>query len=118
MYTREGFERQRTAGRRLEHRDGRLLAVVSVGLGVGQLIFIRWLETRLEHRRAVAIEGGVFLAYIALVGGLLWRLRRRLRGALLTRPQCGVRLKGLSERVAAATGRCDFRGGQVVEGSR
>jgi len=68
MYTREAFERQGTAGRRLERREASLLAVVSVGLGIAQLILIHWLEARLEHRRAVAIEGGVFLAYISCGG--------------------------------------------------
>ena len=94
-----------------------MLAVVSVGLGVAQLVFIRWIETQLEHKPAVAIIGAVFLAYVALVCWLSWRMQRRLRAARLTCPQCGVHLQGLSERVAAATGRCDSCGGQVLEGS-
>jgi len=115
MYSRETFDRQRAAGKQVERREGRLLAVVSVGLGVAQLVFIGWTEKRLEHKPAVAIEGAVFLAYMALVGWLFWRMQRRIRATHPTCPQCGVLLQGLSERVAAATGRCDSCGGQVVE---
>ncbi len=48
---------------------------------------------RFTHDRAVAVEGAVFLAYITVV---VWRM---------------------SERVAAATGKCDSCGGQVIEES-
>ena len=117
MYTREAFERQRATGKRRERHAGRLLAIVSVGLGVVQLIFIRWIEKKLAHGPAVALEGALFLAYAALIGWLLWQMRRTLHAARLECPQCGALLQGMSERVAAATGRCDSCGGQVVEGS-
>ena len=116
MYTREEFDRQRAEQKRIESREAWLLALVSVPLGLAQLVMIRLLDARLEHQRAVAIEGAVFLAYMALVGAQLWRMQRKLRAALLTCPQCGVRLRGMSERVAAATGKCDSCGGQVVQG--
>jgi len=115
MYSRDSFERQRTVAKTLARRDGRLLAVVSVGLGIVQLVLIRWIEGQLERRPAVAIEGALFLAYIALVGWLVWRMQRKLRAARPTCPECGVVLQGLSDRVAAATGRCDSCGGQVVK---
>jgi predicted RNA-binding Zn-ribbon protein involved in translation (DUF1610 family) len=115
MYTREAFERQRASAKQVESHQTRLLAVVSVGLGVAQLIGFRWLETWLERRSRIRIEGAVFLVYMALVGWLIWRMQRRLRAARVTCPQCGVRMEGLSERVAGATGRCDACGGQVLE---
>jgi hypothetical protein len=115
MYTREAFDQQRALATRVEHRDTRLLAVVSIGLGVGQLLFIRWIEMRLPRKPAVTLEGAVFLAYAALVCWLLWRRQRHLRAVRLRCPQCGRPLEGLSERVAAATGRCDACGGQVLE---
>jgi hypothetical protein len=115
MYTREAFESQRARGKQVESREMRLLAIVSVGLGVAQLIGFRWLETWLERRPRIRIEGTVFLIYLALVCWLIWRMQGRLRAARVTCPQCGVRLEGLSERVAGATGRCDACGGQVVE---
>ena len=118
MYTREAFERQRARGKQVESRETRLLAIVSVGLGVAQLIGFRWLETWLARGPRIRIEGAVFLGYIALVGWLIWRMQRRLRAARVTCPQCGVRLEGLSERVAGATGRCDACGGQVFEPAR
>jgi hypothetical protein len=115
MYTRESFERQRAAMKKLENREGLLLAAVSVGLGVGQLILIRWAERHLEHGLEIRIEGGVFLAYLALVGWMIWRMQRRLRAARPACPQCKVPLQGMSERIAAATGKCDSCGGQVIE---
>jgi hypothetical protein len=115
MYTRETFERQRTMAKQRTSREGRVVAFVSVGLGLAQLIFIRWADAHIEGKSAVAIEGGIFLAYVALIAFLIWRMERRLRGIRPACPQCGVSLKGMSERVAAATGRCDGCGGQVFE---
>lgn len=115
MYSRDEFERRRTAAKQLAGRNGRLLAVVSVGLGIAQLVLIRWIEGQLERRSAVAIEGAFFLAYLSLVGWMVWRMQRKLRAARPTCPECGVVLQGLSDRVAAATGRCDSCGGQVVK---
>ena len=115
MYTRQAFERLRADGQSLERHDGRVLAVVSVGLGLAQLLLMRWLDSRLAHARAIAIEGTVVLVYLALIAWLIWRMQRRLRATRITCPQCGVRLEGMSERVVAATGRCDACGGQVLE---
>jgi ribosomal protein L37AE/L43A len=91
-----------------------VLALVSVGLGLGQLGFFRWLENQVPHGTAVAIEGGVFLIYAGLVILLLWRLQHHKRAGAPRCPQCGRPLLGVSERIAAATGRCDACGGQVV----
>jgi len=115
MFTRETFERQRAAVKLVERRDGRMLASVSVGLGVAQLLFLRWADVHLDRSRGTAIAGLGFLAYLGLVGWLLWRLDRRRRAARPKCPQCGVPLQDLSERVASATGRCDACGGQVFE---
>jgi hypothetical protein len=113
-YTRDAFQRQRATAKQVENREGRLLAIASVSLGLGQLAALRPLESRFRHGIAVSIEGGIFLAYMALVGWLLWRLQHRVGAASPVCPQCGVRLRGMSERVATATGRCDTCGGQVI----
>jgi len=115
VYTRETFDQQRAAAKKLERRDGRLLAIVSVGLGLAQLAFIRWADGRFERGFAVAIEGGLFLGYAALVCWLLWRMRRHQRAAAPACPHCGLALQGMSERVASATGKCDSCGGLVLE---
>jgi hypothetical protein len=115
MFTREAFERQRAAVKQVERRDGRMLAVVSVGLGVAQLLFLRWADVHVDRGRGTAIAGLAFLAYVWLVCWLLWRRDRCRRAARPKCPQCGVPLQDLSERVAAATGRCDACGGQVIE---
>ena len=118
MLTRDVFERQRAAARQVERREGRLLAVVGVGLGLAQVAVIRWADAHLERSPRLALEGGIFLAYLALVGVLLWRMQRRLRAARPRCPNCGVVLAGMSERVAAATGRCDACGGQIIADAR
>jgi hypothetical protein len=56
--------------KRIEKREGRALAAVSVGLGLVQLVFIRWAEAHLARTSQVPIEGGAFLFYLALVGWL------------------------------------------------
>jgi hypothetical protein len=115
MYTRASFVRQRDAVRRADRRHGRVLAAVAVGLGIGQLALMRWLQGHVPHGTAVAIEGAVFLGYSAAVLWLLLRRQAALGAAYPACPACGARLKGMSERVASATGRCDACGGQVLE---
>jgi len=114
VFTREAFQEQRQAAKVVERRESRVLVVVSVGLGVAQLALIAWADRHLARGPRLTVEGGVFLAYIALVAWLLWRLVARVRAARPICPQCGARLEGMSERVAAATGRCDGCGGQVI----
>ena len=111
------FEQQRATRARIERHEGLRLAIVSVGLGLGQLAGMRLLDARLDRDRAIAIEGVIFLGYIALVGWLLWRMQRRIRAARVTCPACRVALHGISERVAAATGNCDACGGRILEGT-
>jgi predicted RNA-binding Zn-ribbon protein involved in translation (DUF1610 family) len=55
------------------------------------------------------------LAYVVLVGVLLWRMERRLRSVRPVCPHCGIALKGMSERVASATGKCDSCGGWILK---
>jgi hypothetical protein len=114
MYSREAFERQRSAARKVAIREGRMLAAISVTLGIAQLFFIQWADHRLDRSSQMASEGGMFLCYIALIGWLVWRMDRRMRAVRPTCPGCGVPLKGMSERVAVATGHCDACGGQVI----
>ena len=115
LYTRESFERRRAAAKQVERRESWILAAAAVGLGLAQLVLIRWADAHLARRPRLALEGGVFLAYIALVAGLFWRMFVRVRAARPVCPACGVALEAMSERVAAATGRCDSCGGQVIE---
>lgn len=95
-------------------REGRVLVLVSVGLGVAQLLFIAWADSHLDRRTAVPLEGALFLVYMALVGWLGWRLQYRLKAARPVCSHCGARLGEMSERIAVATGRCDACGGQIV----
>jgi hypothetical protein len=114
LLTRDAFERQRAAVKQIERREGRLLATVSVVLGLAQLAFLTWAEVKLPRGLVTAVAGGIFLAYMALIGLLVWRMHHRIRTARPVCPQCGVQLTAISERVAAATGRCDTCGGQII----
>lgn len=117
--TRELFEQQRAAARNVERRDGRVLVIAGVGLGVAQLLFLRWAEGgNLARAPRTTIAVTAFLAYMALVIFLIVRRERRLRAARPACPGCGVRLKGLSERIASATGRCDRCGASVFATAR
>ena len=109
------FDRQRQLVKDVSKREGRVLVPVSVGLGVAQLVFLRWAEGRFDRETVTAIAGIAFLVYMGLVVWLVWRMDRRVRAVRPACPQCGRLLHGLSERVAAATGRCDTCGGQVIE---
>jgi hypothetical protein len=115
LLTREAFDRQRAAAKLVSRQHGRVLALSSVGLGLVQLVFLRWAEGHLARGPRLAIAGGAFLAYAALIGALLWRMERGLGRVRPTCPQCRVALKGMSERVAAATGKCDSCGGWILD---
>ena len=113
--SRAAFDRQRQLVKEVSKHEGRVLVPVSVGLGVAQLVFLRWAEGRFERHTVTTIAGIAFLVYMGLVLWLIWRMDRRVRAVRPDCPQCGKRLHGLSERVAAATGRCDTCGGQVIQ---
>ena len=113
--TREAFERQRAAATRVARRYGRLLALSSVGLGVAQLVFLRWADMHLARGQKLAIAGPAFIAYMVVIGVLLWRMERKLRSVRPVCPHCRVALKGMSERLAFATGKCDSCGGWILK---
>ena len=113
-YTRQEFLSRRAGIRRVESREGFFLATVSVLLGIGQLVFLRWADEHLKHRTEIAIAGPVFLLYLVIVGALLWRYERKRHAAFPRCPHCGHPLADVSARIAMATGRCDTCGGQVL----
>lgn len=115
MLTRAEFDCRRAALKRVARREGRVLTIFSVGFGLAQLLFLRWAQRKMAREAAMAMAGSLFLAYIIGVGALLWRRERRIRGARLTCPHCRAPLSDSSERVAAATGRCDSCGGQILD---
>lgn len=84
-------------------------------MGLGQLGLIRWLESRFPRSTALPIEAGIFVLYIILVLLAIHRLQRHRRGTAPRCPQCGRPLTEDSLRIAAATGKCDTCGGQVLE---
>jgi len=113
-YTREAFERQRVLAQVIQRKLGRFTAIVAVALGVGQLLFIRAVESRLAKEKAVPFELALFLAYIAVVGFLVWQLDRQVTAARPRCPQCKVSLKGAADGLAMTTGKCAKCGALVI----
>jgi hypothetical protein len=97
-----------------EHAAGRRLAALSVGLGVGQLLFIKWAEHQLPRGRGLAIESFLFLAYVAVVGVAFARYQRSKRTTRLACPLCGRVFDDVGVRIVIAAGRCDGCGGEVL----
>ncbi len=113
-YTRADFQKQRAALSRIGLKESLALLVVSVGGGVAQLVFLRWADSHMAKAPKLRIAGSAFLVYIALVAILMVRLVRAKLRARIACPQCGAPLGDDSLRIAAATGRCDTCGGQVI----
>lgn len=113
--TRTEFDEQRAAAKRTARQDGRLAAILSVGLGAVQLVFLRWAEAHMASAPRKVIALSAVLAYLALVSFLLWRMKRNLRVHSPRCHQCGLPLLGMSERIASATGKCDRCGGWVLK---
>jgi hypothetical protein len=114
LLTRKALEEQRAAVRLVARQDGRALALFSVGLGVAQLLFLRWADRNLAHGLRLQIAGSAFVLYMVVVGVLVWRMERRIRLARPVCPQCGMALKDLAEHLASLTGKCDSCGGWVL----
>lgn len=115
MYARDAFNAQVALSEAIERKATRWLALASIGGGIGQLALIRWADRTLIHRTALAIEGSVFLLYMAIVVWLLRRLQVVTRNAAPHCPACNLPLRGLSIRLASATGKCDRCGARVIE---
>lgn len=114
MYTREEFARRLAESKRVESREGWVLAAFAVPFGLAQLVVIRWADAHLARQPRLALEGGVFLAYMAVVGALVWRMIWKSRAHALACPLCGVRFEGDAGRAALVTGRCGSCGGDVI----
>lgn len=115
MYTRQEFARRVEEHRKVESRESRLLALVAVPFGIAQLVMIRWADEHLPRGPRLALEGGVFLAYMALVGFMIVRFVRRSNAAALRCPACGKRWDDAASRAVLVTGRCGSCGADVIE---
>jgi ribosomal protein L37AE/L43A len=115
--TREEFDRQRATAAGVEKWQSRILAAVVVPLGFAQLFFIRWLDRHVADPKRLRVEGGLFLAYMALVLYLIWRLVSVVRNARPKCPKCKATLSGMSERMAVTTGKCDQCGFELFSGA-
>jgi len=115
-YTRAEFDHLRSLGNRLVRRHSIVLAIISVSLGVGSLWFIQWADARFPRPQRIIFALGTFAIFIGIVGWLLFRMKRTARNVALKCPQCSEPLKGDTERIASATGKCEKCGGVVING--
>lgn len=115
MPSRDDFRCQQQNVRRIARQEGLVLAVVSVGFGIAQLVFLWWAESNLERAPRIAIALPTFLVYIGLVMVLVLRMKRRILAATPTCPACATPLTNMAEQVASATGKCSNCGGTVFE---
>ena len=111
--TREEFDRKRAIAAGAEKWQMRVLAIVSVTLGIAQLLFIKWLDTHVADAKRLQIEGSLFLAYMGLVIFLIWRMTSAIKAARPKCPKCKAPLGGMSERMAVTTGKCDQCGAEL-----
>jgi Flp pilus assembly protein TadB len=113
VQTRGDFQRQAATARAAERGSGTWLVTASVGLGVAQLLFLRWAGRHLDRPLATQVALGFFVAYAAIVGWLLARLLRQRRRSRPRCPYCGRSFDELSIRIVTASGRCDGCGLEV-----
>jgi ribosomal protein L37AE/L43A len=111
--TRDEFDRKRAIAAGAEKWQMRVLAFVAVGLGLAQLLLIKLIDSRVAETKRVAVEGSLFLAYIALVGFLIWRMTSAVKAARPRCPKCNATIGGMSERLAVTTGKCDKCGAEL-----
>lgn len=111
--TRAEFDRQRAEAAGAEKWQSRVLAAIVVPLGFAQLFFIKWLDTHAATTKRLKIEGSLFLAYMALVIFLIWRMTSAVKAARPKCPKCKAALRGMSERMAVTTGKCDRCGAEL-----
>lgn len=116
MYTRDEFNARRHKAKGIEKALGTLTAAVAVVLGLGQLAFITLFGDRMLREKVLPLEIALFLAYITVVGFLVWRMDREVTKARVQCPQCRKSLKDPQADVAGATGKCPHCGAQVIAG--
>jgi len=114
MYTRESFQAQSAQAAAIGRALGSFTAVVAVGLGVGQLLVIRAVESRLAKGKALPFEVALFLAYIVVIGFLGWQRDRQVTNARPRCPQCKQSFKGVPDGLVMRTGKCPNCGAQVI----
>lgn len=115
MYTRESFAAQRAKSKVIEKSLGRLTAAVAVTLGVGQLLFIRLIGGRIDKNKELTFELLLVVAYLIVVGFLVWQMDRQVTAARPVCPKCRVSFKGAADAAAMTTGKCSACGAQVFE---
>mgnify|MGYP006268179735 CR=1 FL=1 len=114
MYSREEFAARRAKAHSLKQGLGRLTAAVAVVLGVGQLALIKATSGRVVAERAKPFELAMFIAYITVVGFLVWRTDREVTKTRPSCPQCRKPLSGDAADAVLMSGQCPRCGGRVL----
>jgi hypothetical protein len=114
-YSREEFSRRRLAAKRAIRRDSVIAASTSVVLGLISLGFLNWMDTFLAGALRMALSIGTFILFAGIVGWLLVKMKRTAKRVAVRCPQCNEALQDDAERIASATGKCEYCGGIVIE---
>lgn len=113
-FTREEFDRWRSTANKIVRRRSIVAAAVSVSLGLISLWFLDWADSFFPESNRKIISLATFIVFIAIVGWLLFRMKRASRDHAIKCPQCGKILQQESQRIASATEKCDHCGGVVI----
>jgi hypothetical protein len=114
-FTREEFDRRRSAANKIMRSRSIVAAAVSVSLGLILLLFLDWANEFFSETSRKIISVATFIVFIAIVGWLLFRMKQAARDYAINCPKCGKALEQESQRIASATGKCDQCGGVVIE---
>ena len=113
-YKREEYNLRLLATKKMVRHNSAIAAIVSVALGMLSLGFLRWVDTFLQGTTRIIVSLVTFVIYMGIVAFLIIRLKRTEKKAALLCPQCNKSLDGDAQRIASATGKCEYCGGLVI----
>lgn len=115
MYTRALFQQQCDKSVAIDRALRRLMAVMAVVLGLGQLAIIRLAAGRLAPTKQTAFELAMFVAYVSVIAFLAWQRGHQVRAARPRCPACRVVIADAAAANVLATGTCAVCRAQVIQ---
>ncbi|MGE5357221.1 MAG: hypothetical protein ACM3PT_13395 [Deltaproteobacteria bacterium] len=113
-YSREHFNSLRDISKKKVKKVSNMAALVSVTLGLLSLWILNSLDPAMTRSQKTWISLLVFAVFIGIVAWLLYRIRHISKKTALACPHCKKLLFGDAERIAGATGRCQYCGGIII----
>lgn len=116
MHTRASFEQHRDRALAIGHALTRLLSVLAVSLGAGQLVLIKLAADRIAAGKKPIFAVALFAAYICVLAFLWWQRGRQIAAASPRCPKCQVAIVPSASAAVIASGRCPSCSAQVIQG--